>query len=116
MATTGFGFGSRPVDLDRAVYTTITVMSVLIVYDGWQNLKLWAAVGVILRPVIAKYVSHVFSTFLARQAGLHQRPGRSEQMRIIRTVATSRSIFSRSRRRAAIQSLRRSLSAFAACP
>jgi hypothetical protein len=30
--------------LDRAVYTTITAMSVLIVYVGWQNLKLAAAV------------------------------------------------------------------------
>ena len=54
MTATGFGFGSRPFYLDRAVYTTITVMSVLIVYDGWQNLKFWAAVGVILGPVLAK--------------------------------------------------------------
>ena len=45
MATSGFGFGSRLDYLDRAVYTTITVMSVLIVYDGWKNLKFWAAVG-----------------------------------------------------------------------
>jgi hypothetical protein len=51
MATSGFGFGSRSVYLDRAVYTTITVMSILIVYDGWKNLKLGAAVGVILGPV-----------------------------------------------------------------
>lgn len=49
----GFGFGSRSVYLDRAVYTTITIMSVLIVYDGWKNLKFWAAVGVILGPVLA---------------------------------------------------------------
>ena len=31
---TGFGYGSRLRYLDRAIYTTITVMSVLIVYDG----------------------------------------------------------------------------------
>lgn len=85
MATDGFGYGSRLVDLDRAIYTTITVMSVLIVYDGWQNLKLGAAVGVILGPVLAIFVSHVFSASLARQAELKRRPGRSEQMRIIRT-------------------------------
>jgi len=54
--------------LDRAVYTTITIMSVLIVYDGWQNLKFWAAVGVIIGPVLAMFISHVFSAFLARQA------------------------------------------------
>jgi hypothetical protein len=71
--------------LDRAIYTTITVMSVLIVYDGWQNLKLGAAVGVILGPVLAMFVSHVFSASLARQAELKRRPGRNEQMRIIRT-------------------------------
>ena len=50
MATTGFGYGSRLDYLDRAIYTTITVMSVLIVYDGWQNLKLGAAVGGNPRP------------------------------------------------------------------
>jgi hypothetical protein len=33
-AMTTTGFGSRPVYLDRAIYTTITVMSVLILYDG----------------------------------------------------------------------------------
>jgi hypothetical protein len=81
----GFGFGSRSVYLDRAVYTTITIMSVLIVYDGWKNLKFWAAVGVILGPVVAMFVSHVFSAFLARQAELHKHPGRSEQVKIIRT-------------------------------
>ena len=85
MVTTGFGYGSRLDYLDRAIYTTITVMSVLIVYDGWQNLKLGAAVGVILGPVLAMFVSHVFSAFLARQAELNRRPGRSEQMRIIWT-------------------------------
>ena len=60
MTTTGFGYGSRRIYLDRAIYTTITVMSVLIVYDGWQNLKFGAAVGVILGPVLAMFVSHVF--------------------------------------------------------
>jgi hypothetical protein len=85
MTTSGFGFASRSVYLDRAVYTTITVMSILIVYDGWKNLKLGAAVGVILGPVLAMFVSHVFSASLARQAKLHGRPGRSEQMSIIRT-------------------------------
>ena len=31
--------------LDRAIHTTITVMRVLIVYVGWQNLKLGAPSG-----------------------------------------------------------------------
>jgi hypothetical protein len=85
MTTTGFGYGTRLRYLDRAIYTTITVMSVLIVYDGWQNLKLAAAAGVIVGPVLAMFVSHVFSASLARQAELHRRPGGSETMRIIRT-------------------------------
>ena len=85
MATSGFGFGSRSDNLDRAVYTTITVMSILIVYDGWKHLKFWAAVGVILGPVLAMFISHVFSAVLARQGELRERPGRSEQIRIIRT-------------------------------
>jgi hypothetical protein len=37
MTTTGFGYGTRLRNLDRAIYTTITVMTVLIVYDGWQT-------------------------------------------------------------------------------
>lgn len=85
MATTGFGYGSRLRYLDRAIYTTITVMSVLIVYDGWQNLKLWAAVGVIFGPVLAIFVSHVFSASLAHEAELHRHPGGGEMMHIIRT-------------------------------
>jgi hypothetical protein len=85
MATSGFGFASRPFHLDRAIYTTITLMSVLIVYDGWQDLQFKAAVGVILGPVLAIYVAHVFAVFLARQAELPGRPVRGERMRIIRT-------------------------------
>jgi hypothetical protein len=45
MTTTGFGYGTRPVYLDRAIYTTITVMTILIVYDGWQTLKLRPPLG-----------------------------------------------------------------------
>ncbi len=85
MTTNGFGFGSRPVYLDRAVYTTITLMTVLIAYDGWESLTFWAAAGVILGPVLAMFVSHVFSASLARQAELHERPGRSEKIKIVRT-------------------------------
>ena len=45
LTANGFGYGSRPVYLDRAVYTTITITSVLIAYEGWKNLKFWAAAG-----------------------------------------------------------------------
>ena len=85
LTANGFGYGSRPVYLDRAVYTTITIASVLIAYEGWENLRFWAAAGVILGPVLAMFVAHVFSASLARQAELHERPGRNEQMKIVRT-------------------------------
>jgi hypothetical protein len=44
-------------------------------------LKFWAAAGVIIGPVLAMFISHVFSAFLARQAELHERPRRREQMK-----------------------------------
>jgi hypothetical protein len=58
---------SRPAYLDRIVYTTITLMSALIIYDGWQHLRLVGVVGVIVGPVIAMFLGHVFSALLARQ-------------------------------------------------
>jgi hypothetical protein len=79
-----FGVGSRRVYLDRAVYTTITVLSS-------HRLRRLAAPEVLgcrrgdPRPSARHVVSHVFSDFLARQAELHERPGLTERMRIIRT-------------------------------
>ena len=57
----------RPATVDRIVYTTITMMSVLIVYDGWQHLRLFDVVGVIVGPVLAMCISHVYSASLALQ-------------------------------------------------
>jgi hypothetical protein len=71
--------------LGRAIYTTITMMGVLIGYDGGQNLKPGAALGVILGPVLAMFISHVFSASRPRRAELNRCPGGSEQMNIIRT-------------------------------
>jgi hypothetical protein len=58
---------NRPILIDRVIYATITVMSVLIIYDGWQHLKLIDVLGVIVGPVVAMFVAHVFSAALARQ-------------------------------------------------
>jgi hypothetical protein len=58
---------TRPVDVDRLIYATITLMSVLIIYDGWQQLKFVQVVGVIVGPVLAMFLSHVFSASLALQ-------------------------------------------------
>jgi|NGEPerStandDraft_6_1074524.scaffolds.fasta_scaffold11007_3 hypothetical protein len=56
----------RPVLVDRIVYATITMMSVLIIYDGWQNLRLIDVVGVIVGPVLAMFLAHVFSAIMAQ--------------------------------------------------
>ena len=52
--------------VDRIIYATITMMSVLIIYDGWQTLKLIDVVGVIVGPVLAMFLSHVFSGAMAK--------------------------------------------------
>ena len=44
---------TRPGVIDRAVYGTIVVTSVLVVYDGWANLKVLGAVAIILGPIVA---------------------------------------------------------------
>src|SRR5271167_3068023 len=56
----------QPVYFDRVVYATITMMSVLIIYDGWQHLRLIDVVGVIVGPVLAMFLAHVFSGAMAK--------------------------------------------------
>jgi hypothetical protein len=62
----------RPAYLDRIVYATITMMSVLIIYDGWQHLRFVGVVGVIVGPVVAMFLAHLFSALIA----LHVELGR----------------------------------------
>jgi hypothetical protein len=52
--------------VDRIIYATITMMSVLIIYDGWRTLKLIDVVGVIVGPVRTMFLSHVFSGAVAK--------------------------------------------------
>jgi hypothetical protein len=75
---------TRRVDVDRLIYATITLMSVLIIYDGWQELKFFQVVGVIVGPVLAMFLSHIFSASLAFQV-LEERPiTMRERLRIAR--------------------------------
>jgi len=30
--------------VDRVIYTTITLLTVLIIYDGWEQLRFWDVV------------------------------------------------------------------------
>jgi hypothetical protein len=61
---------SRPSVVARAVYGTITLMSGLIVYDGWQQLRFRDVVGVIAGPVLTMFLSHLFAATLAKQVEL----------------------------------------------
>jgi hypothetical protein len=56
--------------IDRVVYGTITMMCVLIVYDGWSRLDLVEVIGVMAGPIIAMFLAHVFATLIAKQASV----------------------------------------------
>lgn len=55
----------HPVRVERVVVMTITVMSALIIYDGWESLRFLDVVAVIVGPVVAVFTSHVFSGAIA---------------------------------------------------
>lgn len=71
--------------IDRVVYATITVMSVLIIYDGWEKLHFLDVVGVIFGPILAMFIAHVFSASLARQVAEGRRLRGAERVTIMRT-------------------------------
>jgi hypothetical protein len=56
--------GRLKIRVDRVIYTTITLLSVLIIYDGWEQLRFWAVVTVIVGPILAIFLSHVFGATL----------------------------------------------------
>ena len=53
--------------IDRVMYATITIMSVLIIYDGWEKLHTIDVIGIIFGPIFAMFIAHVFSASLARK-------------------------------------------------
>ena len=73
-----FKVTERPAAIGRVVTATITLVCVLIVYDGWAKLRVVDVVLIILGPIIAIFTSHVFSTTLVLQVELNRRPTRSE--------------------------------------
>jgi hypothetical protein len=68
----------RPGTIGRVVTATITLVCVLVVYDGWAQLRFVDVVLIILGPIIAIFTSHVFSTTLVLQVELGRRPTRNE--------------------------------------
>jgi hypothetical protein len=73
-----FEVSARSGAIGRVVTATITLVCVLVVYDGWAHLRLIDVVLIILGPIIAIFTSHVFSTTLVLQVDLGRRPTRSE--------------------------------------
>jgi hypothetical protein len=80
---------TQPILVDRIVYATITIMSVLIIYDGWQDLRWVDVIGVIVGPVVAMFVAHVFSALLAKQVDIGEALTWSDRW----TIITSESRF-----------------------
>jgi len=61
------------IDLERQVYTTVVLMSVLVVYDGWRALATFFGVAaVIIAPVLAIAFAHLFAEVLDDHARLRR--------------------------------------------
>jgi hypothetical protein len=78
---------SRPILVDRIVYATITLMSVLIICDGWQTLRLIDVAGVIVGPVVAMFLAHMFSGAMAEHVKMGRVLTRHEWGAVVRTQA-----------------------------
>ena len=75
--------GRLQIRVDRVIYTTITLMSVLIIYDGWATLRFWDVVAVVLGPILAIFLSHVFGEELGIRVALGRPLTRSERRALI---------------------------------
>jgi hypothetical protein len=62
--------GRLKIRMDRVIYTTIMLMAVLIVYDGWEQLRFGGVVAVMLGPILAIFLSHVFGAALGTRVAL----------------------------------------------
>lgn len=65
------------------MYGTIVVTSTLVIYDGWANLRVLGAVAVILGPVVAMVIGHIFAASLAAYAANSRRSTKRELLRIV---------------------------------
>ena len=58
--------------------------SVLVIYDGWANLTVLGAIAVILGPVVAMVIGHMFAASLAAYATVRRRSTKHELLMIAR--------------------------------
>jgi hypothetical protein len=71
--------GRLKIRVDRVIYTTITLLCVLIIYDGWEQLQFLDVVAVILGPIVAIFLSHVFGAALGTRVALGRALSRHER-------------------------------------
>src|SRR5206468_8035962 len=64
----------------RVVTATITLVCVLIVYNGWANQRLRDVLLIVVAPVVAVFVAHVFAATLVLHVELGRRPTKREWM------------------------------------
>ena len=76
-------WGSQDLQVDRVIYTTITLMSVLIVYDGWASLTFWGVVAVIVGPILCIFLGHVFGATLGTRVELGKPLSRRERRDVL---------------------------------
>jgi len=71
----GLRLGPFHVDVAAWVYATVTVMSVLVVYDGWEDRKRYIGVVlVVVMPTIALALAHLFADVLDFHVRRHRSP------------------------------------------
>jgi hypothetical protein len=70
--------------ISHAVVGTISLTSVLIVYDGWASLKFGDVVAIIVGPVVAIFIARAFGETLATVAAKGRPLKRSEVLHVVR--------------------------------
>jgi hypothetical protein len=71
--------GRLKIRVDRMIYTTITLLCVLIIYDGWEQLQFRDVVAVIVGPSVAIFLGHVFGAGLGTRVALGRKLSRRER-------------------------------------
>ncbi|HWH99980.1 MAG TPA: hypothetical protein VNT27_06595 [Propionibacteriaceae bacterium] len=71
--------GPLKIRADRMIYTTITLLCVLIIYDGWEELRFWNVVTVIVGPVLAVFLGHIFGAALGTRVAVGRPLTRQER-------------------------------------
>jgi hypothetical protein len=75
--------GRLEVRLERVVYATVVLMSVLAVYDGWAELTSFVGVAVVIvAPLVALGVAHLFSEAIEEHYQQQRPLTRSEWRRL----------------------------------